>query len=232
MTTLCKSGDTQSVLELFETPWPQRDDGWRERFYDDVVEAAFATTEPKIFGGPDGFPYFRLVTPETEQAFEAYCVASLLEFATDRGIGIAFNPGEAGADWVFTYGDLFTLRHFGMFEVPAEPPTSKEAKEVLQESEEVMTGAPSDSFLPPYARDVLRHFLKTALGVESPKVLLMHRPSARPSQQLIFNLFPEDFETEEAYTTALQALKWFLPRHYGLTGVPQDSELAQNLFPL
>src|SRR6266700_1829474 len=129
----CDVSKIDSIVDLFQIPDDQRDDHWKQHFYDAVIDASFACRDPQVFGGPDGFPYFALMTPEPFKAFESYCLCNLVEFATDDGFGVVINPTESGANWVFTYGDLVTLRMFNTFEVsPAEHPPDLPEREVLQ----------------------------------------------------------------------------------------------------
>ena len=80
---------------------------------------------------------------------------------------------------------------------------------------------------------MLSEFLKNN-GVPSPKVLLMmrrHRTGTGISQDLAFNITPENFETEATYRSVMQQLAWFLPRHYSFLGLAEET-LENSFLPL
>jgi hypothetical protein len=223
----CKVEHVALLLALFEVPAEQRGGEWTARFYDAIREASLANPDPKIFYGPDQFPYFHLQTPTEGQPFEAFCLAGLLEYLTTHGLGAAINPsrGAQTAEWVFSYGDILCLRMYGTFQVdgpPAGPP---------QSGEQVLVAAPSENLLPGYAREVLHRYLSESLAVEDPGVLLLSRADPL-SRQLVFSVFPEDYEAPGHFKGALQSLRWFLPQHYELGAISKKSPIAGHFVPL
>jgi hypothetical protein len=50
--------------------------------------------------------------------------------------------------------------------------------------------------------------------------------------ELVFNIFAEDFETEDHFEALLHRVQWFLPRHYIITVLPKQPEFMENLKPL
>jgi hypothetical protein len=225
---------TALVLALLEVPSEARDDRWRARFYEAVVDASFASPLDQVIRGPDGFPYFVLQTPPEGTEFSPFCISHVLTHCTDHGIGIVLNPGPQSADWVFTFGSLWALRAYGRFEGdPGDEqgdPLSKE--EVLPVDRSVIVGSPSEEYLPGFARAALRGFLRQALGVKEPQVFLLLDPSMRPSRNLIFNVFREDFPSEADFRQVIGLLRWFLPPGRGLIGLSREAELNRALQPL
>jgi len=224
----CDISKVDTIVDLFQIPAEQRDENWKQQFYDAIIDSSFACRDPQVFSGPDGFPYFALMTPQPETSFESYCVCNLVEAATDQGFGIAINPTENGADWVFTYGDLVTLRMFNSFEVPVEKRLNSHQTEILEHDEQVLIGAPSEEFLPGYVRATLRRFLVDGVGLQDPQILLMNRPHDGPGEQLVFSIYPEDFETEEIYNFVMGRITWFLPRHYPVVSVAKEARLDDH----
>src|SRR3954454_14403597 len=108
---------TEQLQELFQTPHAQRDVGWIERFYQVAPDASLTTRDPQVVRGPDDFQYLTLYSPPVAQNFQAYCVASSVDFCTENGLGCTINPNKDEPDWVFTYGDLWGLRATGRFEL-------------------------------------------------------------------------------------------------------------------
>jgi hypothetical protein len=225
---------TDVVMKLFETPRDARDDGWRARFLDAIVDASMAAPERQVMQGPDGFPYFVLERPPIGQAFTPFCVSHVLEHCTDRGFGIVVDPTERGPEWVFTYGDLFGLRAYGSFEGdPADrnAPRAPAGPDVLQKDTQVMIGAPSDAILPPWARPVIAAFIKQAANVAEPRVLLMME-SGSPTRNLVFNIHPENFPSRAAFERVMNALGWFMPANRACVAVSQSAGFADAFVPL
>jgi hypothetical protein len=225
----CDIGKVEILLDLFEVEKGQRDEAWIERFHANVADASFRCETPQIFSGPDGFPYFSLLSPEPLKSFEPFCICNLTELATERGFGIAINRSDDGADWVFSSGDLLCLRLTGNLCAAQVPRTT--GKIAVQETETALAGSPAESCLPAYTRAVIREFMRKSLGVESPAVFLLHR-SADRQPQLVFSIFPEQFQSEAQYLDRLGRIGWFLPRHYAVTGISQASALCSNFMPL
>ena len=219
-----------TVLSLLQTPDEQRAPDWLAKFYEVVVDCSFTDDMPQVFFGPDHFPYFGLNTPAENLPFEPYCIRMILDKLTEDGVGVVINRDGMKAQWVFTYGDLLTLRMFGTFEVA--PPVARPKQETIPKGNQVMIGQPSEEFLPGYARKVLRNYLQRMMAISEPGVFLLSRPGGTPAQELVFSVFPENFETPDTFQGAMKALRWFLPRHYGVVSVPKDSQLAQYFQPL
>jgi hypothetical protein len=93
-----------------------------------------------------------------------------------------------------------------------------------------MISQPSDDYLPGYARQVIRNYMKRMMAIPEPGVFLLSRPGL--PRELVFSIFPETFATQEIFEGALGALRWFLPRHYAVANIPQASPLVQYFQPL
>ena len=75
-----------------------------------------------------------------------------------------------------------------------------------------MIGNPNEQMLPTPVRESLRDLMKLTMDIEVPAVALC-RHVDNSASDLIFNLFREDFETEERHKWAMYAIEKFLPRH-------------------
>lgn len=225
---------TDVLLKLFETPREARDDAWRSAFLDAVVDASMASTENQVMRGPDGFPYFVLQRPPIGAAFTPFCVSDILDHCTEQGIGIVVEPTERGPQWVFSYGDLFSLRAYGSFDGdPADRDAPRgPAVEVLEKDTPVMIGAPNEEMLPAWARRVLASFLKQAVQVDEPRVLVMVEPSRVPARNLVFNIHPEEFPSQAEFGRVMNALGWFLPPNRSLIATSRTSSLTSSFVPL
>jgi len=228
---------TDALLELFTTARDARDDAWRARFYDAVMDAGMQTTERQIIQGPDGFPYFVLERPEAGKPFSPVSLSDVLEHCTDQGVGIVVDPTEHGPEWVFTYGDLFARRAYGSFEGdPVDRDGAREppgpATEVLEKDTPVMVGAPNEEMLPSWARRVLASFLKQAAHVAEPRVLVLVDPARSRARNLVFNVHPEDFPSEDAFRRVMSALGWFMPPSRSYIALSRTSSLADSFVAL
>lgn len=229
----CDIQKVDRVNELLQTAPEARDQTWREKFFDTAIDASFRCQGPQVIQGPDGFPYTALYSPVPHEPFESYCICNLIEFLLDNGFGVVINPGPTGADWVFSYGDILTYQMFGKFElevIPLEKTPFEEIK--IEKKEEVLIGQPSEEFLPVVARKAIQRHFEDVYSREGMGVFLMSRQGFDPPTQLVFSVFPDEFEQMEQFQAALKEISWFLPRHYPVLAIPQDSTLSESFKPL
>jgi hypothetical protein len=223
----CDIAQTAIVDDLFQVPAAKRDDAWRAKFFEAVVDASLAVPEPRVSEGPDGFPYAGLLMPDPYTNFEAWSISTILEPCTENGFGIAIDPKPDGiAEWVFTYGDLVSLRMFGKLEMPRKIDARPEAG-IISAAAPALVAAPSDEVLPGYCRKALRAFMREKLGVAKPGVASVVRTGVG-EQELMFSIFPDDFPTTAAYQDAMYRISWFLPKHYIYLSASRDSNLVKN----
>ncbi|GAC1617819.1 MAG: hypothetical protein NVS4B13_10810 [Candidatus Elarobacter sp.] len=228
--------DADALREHLGIPEHERGAKWRHRFYDLVETARLTERDPRVFLGPDGFPYYALDLPE-EGADGDISVSDLVNLATDRDFGIAIEPLEEVAAWVFTCGDLVTRRAFGGYEfprigvIPAESPTFRA---VLKETQRMEILAPDEAMLPPYVRPLLHEYFTRTLGIQQPGVLALVSPDQEPREQLVFRIARDDFENEDEFEAAIGGLTWFLPRHLVVSILPTDvvDALDASFIPL
>jgi hypothetical protein len=216
---------TQVLYELFAVPEERRDGAWRERFYAAVPDASMAAAEQQVVRGPDGFPYFALHLPRPATAFETFCVSHVLDLCLENGFGCLVTADWEHPEWVFHYGDLWGLKQTGAFasRVVVEPDRSKERR--------VLTGAPSDELLPPVVRAAIRRWL-AGHGYPEPRVLLLAEPDARPSQSLVFSVFPEDFADRASFDLFMNHLAWFVAPQLGIVGASREASWTDAFVPL
>jgi hypothetical protein len=226
---------TRALAGLFAVPRPQRDADWKGRFYAAAPEASLRSNSPQVFQGPDGFPYFFLALPPVGGIFEPFCVTHILDYCLFNGAGAAlFGNDPNSAEWVFSYGDLSSLKAYGTFEGDPADERMEEAprwKEVVKKQRQILTGAPTPDYLPPLTRKALRLFLERS-GVADPSVILAVDPALKPKRHLVFNFFPEDFKEEEDYRRLMHRLYWFMPRGRGLLGLQRATVKDWKFEPL
>lgn len=220
----------RDAVELLRVLPSARDAAWELRFYRTVAAAALVPAEPAQFTRPDGMPYaaFRLDDSGTTPAQLSLTVAA--ETLTEGGLGAVLNPRADGtAEWVFTCGDMLSLRMFGRI-IP--DPVADNAAAELATEREVLAGSPSEALLPTVTRAVIRHFMQERLGIAEPAVFLISDAAMQPPESLVFNVSGQKLAEGWVEHAALRYLHWFLPRHYRAISVPADSSLAQHFQPL
>ncbi|MDR2237832.1 MAG: hypothetical protein LBE92_17045 [Chryseobacterium sp.] len=228
--------DKTSILsKLVQTPPAERDDKWQQTFLENIGHASFRCGDPQVVTGPDGFPYFQLFLPEPNQPFQCYVIDNMKDdFLLSSGLGVVINPTETRADWVLSYGDILNYHLSNSFYTTTATDFSHEtSNETVTEDEKVMVGQPSEIILPEQTRKLLAEFL-TSNGMITPKILLMMRQrkdGAGVSQDLVFNVTPHHFKDENTYRSIMQAIGWYLPRHYSYVGMGEDT-LGTDFMPL
>lgn len=231
------SGDpkkTQAIASLLAVPYEERNEQWAAALLADLPLAGFRCGSPQIIAGPDGFPYFQLFLPEEGKEFQSFVVDRMVkDFLLNRGYGVVLNPGAGQPDWVLTYGDILNYHLNGSFFKPEHFfSTSKVKEEVVAEGEEIVVGQPSEAILPVQTRILLKDFFQLN-GINEPKVMLMMRTKGgEVSQDLVFNITPEGFESEEQYRNMMQTVTWYLPRHYSLVGLHDNQQAENGFMPL
>ena len=159
--------DHGNFQDILNTPPENRDVAWRKEFFELILASHFSLHEE--FTGPDDFPYLRLVIAEPDSK-EYVEIRDVLDWLLDKGSGIASFDIEGKMLWVFSYGNLRSLKERGNFEISeirAESNTDRVEKKSIagiaitleqrktQESREIFIGQPSENFFPQYARRVV-----------------------------------------------------------------------------
>lgn len=224
---------TALIDQLLRVPREERDDEWVGQFLSHVATASFVCGEPQVIQGPDNFPYFQIFIPEANKPFQCYVLEHMLDdFLLENGLGVALEPKDGQVEWILTYGDLLHYSVHRTFAIPNDHVfgKGKEGDEVIQQDEQVLVGAPSEYILPVPARAVIKSFLN-AQGVAEPKVCIIDRSQYGKGQDLVFNLVPEQFESQVHYRAVMQALGWFIPRYYSYIGA-QERAFDGHFLPL
>ena len=221
---------THILDTLLQTPPQKRDETWKKSFLDNLSQASFRCGNPQTIIGPDGFSYFQLFLPEPNKSFQCFVIENMKDdFLLSLGLGVVINPTSSGADWVLTYGDIVHYHIHKVFYTDSTPFLDAK-KSKTSPNEEVLVAQPSSSFLPNQAREVIAKFLKNR-GVKHPKILLLTRwneAKKEMTQELVFNLIPQNFANKESYQHVMHSLGWYLPREYIFAGA--DENIFKNAF--
>ena len=207
---------------LLQRPPSERDGYWIVRFSEVVLDTEFVVADPPVDRGPDGFDYYRLRIPGSGEAGPLQTLRAALPQCTDAGTGCAILDGDDPA-FVLYYAHLWALREDGLFydpmeldDVSGDPPEGQ-----------VVTVAPDASFLPPYARTVLRGFLRS-VGVDRPEVVQVRQMVGRPTRGLGFNVYPDSFATAAEYDDVMESLHWYVRHDIGVV----DGRRLPGMTPL
>ncbi len=200
--------------QLIQLPESKRDEAWEKRFLQTFAQEKVGIVDDgRPVNGPDGLPYLRVKTEGEEP------VEKVARWLAGRGIGMVVNAHKMIPDYVFTYGMLWNFAETGSFLHPQ--PTPARADEELIVPEGAMIGAPSDSYLPPYVRSVLREFL-AAQGIHDPQVVVI-TDKTYTQTDLVFNQQALGDLTPQDQGSLAQILSWFVPMHYNLAFAPEGS---------
>jgi len=202
---------------LAAQPEAYRDDEWEQAFLQAFVDGRIDLASQDPVPGPDGWPYMQVST----SAAAKEPVVRLLDWVSQRGIGIVVNAHKQVPDYVFTYGMIWNYKERGQFVTQSSQVALGEVE--FAQGEKVLAGPPSLEYLPTYVRKILLQFF-TAQGVTDPKVLVVSKD--RKHFDLCFSLESLGNPETREHRGIAEALAWFLPVNYSLilmseAGMPQ-----------
>ncbi len=204
-----------------------RDDAWFRGVLEEVPRATYQLCADAEVQSESGFPFLAARPAEGEPGSLPF--DKLLGEAIERGEGLVISDGEAPGPGAFSlsFGELWSYREYAGF---------SGTEEFLQEptrrpDNQVLIGAPAEGLFPAYARKAIRGFLRE-LGLDEPQVLVVNDPESTFSCSLVFNVFGDDFESEEEFDEVMNGLVWHLPRGIGLVGVNSDTFDEESYQPV
>lgn len=216
---------TTRCHELLNVPKDQRGEPWIEEFLRVTPEAFLYATdlEGKPFRGPDGAYYIGATSTPNESGAGA-SLLDLLDGLIANGMGFVVNPHLDPPDYVFSFGNLATLKMFGKFAAPEtwSGPNLPAGHHELTEETQALIGAPNEGYLPSFIRKPVAEFLRH-VGVANPRVVLVHFEDRR---SLAFNLTPDSLERPEGYPQVMNLILWHLPMGYTLLEWNESFESA------
>jgi hypothetical protein len=237
---------TGRLVALFAVPRDRRDAGWVTAFWDAAWRGSVALAEPKVFTGPDGFPYLRLDLPRPDAPFDSQCLANLAGDCLRSRVGAAFfaspdaDPGQA--EFVLTYGTIDSLLRYDSPDgdpvdlAEAEGPADGEAFAVergawsrtltTRAPHEVLIGSPSADYLPPETAAALCGYFEHVWGLADPRVSLMVDMKLRPHRALVIGRKRSEFPPGANVDHLARTPLWYLPPSRSVMLMPEDGSLA------
>lgn len=214
---------TELIRNLCNIPRNKRDEIWQSDFLTNIATAGFQSGTPQIAEGPDGMKYFHLLLPPRDKAFECFVIEQMIEDCLlSEGVGIVINGQKTGADWVFSYGDIFNYAvNKEFYSTKSLFQNGSRGNELLLRNERVRIGQPSNYILPKQARKVIREYL-TGFGL-NPKICLIEWVDKQSKFDIAFNIVPDMFEKKEYFNAIMDIVKWYFPKHYTIICKKEDA---------
>lgn len=211
-----------SLEKLMQIPGDQRDENWEDQFLTGLTEGRIEVLSPEPQVGPDGWPYLMVQTSTNEKAEPAQKV---LQWLSERGVGLAVNPHKDYPDYILTWGMVWSFRETGRF--IRRDLTSEAGAVELNMQTIAHAGTPTPQYLPNYVRSILREFFRDQ-GVIAPKILVLSQD--RVNYELAFSLESLGNPPASEHAGVAEAISWFLPPHYPVIlvsekGLPQFGPL-------
>ena len=215
---------SERSYKLLREEFDKRDDPWWEELATVIGAAHFVFPSEEPVTGSDGHQYvvafFEGAQKGVIRSFE-----DATERALESGVGIVVQEQDGKTLCIFPYGTILSYKLYKEFYKlnPAEPPPSAGESEPIDGTVTV----PEETFLPREARKAIAAFMREDLGIEVPLFLAVLGVETNVDPLLGFNIFPEDFAEEGEFDSAMSGLSWFLPSHYDLIVVTEDSALGE-----
>lgn len=209
---------TLNLYQLVSQPESLRDDEWERAFFQALLEAKVEVDSDQSRTGPDGWPYLHVkITMDGKEP-----VTRIISWLSQRGIGLTVNAHKMVPDYIFTYGMIWNFVETGQFLIAAPADQNAPTGQVDYKKEDQMIfGPPSERYLPPYARDLLRSFLQ-AQGVQEPKILVASTADYK-NVDLIVSLNSLGNPPQREHASVAEAIGWFLPSHYSVVLAEEQS---------
>jgi hypothetical protein len=205
-----------NLQQLLSKPDSERNPQWEDQFLAALSEGNVKLLSPDPQEGPDGWPYLMVTTDmATPTAGESESFQKIMQWVSSRGIGLAVNPQKEYPDFVLTFGMLWSFRETGKFihrEVQS-PSTPQSNKLEFTQKDLQHAGTPTEKFLPPYVRTILKSFFRDQ-GVFSPRILLVSLDGK--NYDLAFSAESLGHPPQQEWAGIAEAIAWFLPSHYSV----------------
>jgi hypothetical protein len=204
------------IFKLCELPEHQRDSHWEDKLLNLLPNCFFEVLQPQAQVGPDSWPYLFVQIKEDGEPAK-----KILEWLANRGIGLAINPDKKVPDFVLSYGMVWNFVKTGQFRVKSQSQKTSPSSEefILSPHTKILAGPPSEDYLPPVPRKILKQFFLDQ-GVFLPKIVVLSKD--RVNFDLCFSIESLGSPIQSEHKGILEAISWFLPAHYNLALIQEQ----------
>jgi len=203
----------KTLNELVQAPDSERSTTWENHFFHALTSGKLKLLTPEPQTGPDNWPY--LLAETGEDASEL--TQNVLQWLSERGVGLAINPRKEYPDYVFSYGMIWSFKETGFFFKPIQ---ERPVGTVQLETKNLQhAGPPTEEYLPGYVRKIIREFFRDQ-GILRPKVLVLSTDQV--NYDLAFSLESLGKPPEKEHQGIAEAISWFLPPHYSLMLISEE----------
>lgn len=203
------------ISEILKAKVETRDEKWETLFLSKLPSCVVSIENPNPTQEFDGWPYLHASTETTE----GEPLLKVVEWLSERGIGLILNSTKIEPDYVFSYGMLWGYRTRGSFLGRLQP---KADGEIFLESSTLVSGEPTEEILPHYVRKILRKFFVDQ-GILTPKIVVTTENNR--DFDFCFSLESLEYPPKSEHAGILEALSWFFPPDYSL------ALLSESQFP-
>ena len=144
----------RDIYKLSEVDVSQRDPQWEDQFLKGLPSAQFKLLNDTPQTGPDGWPYLLV---ELDSGGDAKA-SDVLGWLVQKGVGLAINPQKSAPDYILSFGMIWNYINKNEFISNRTATHEKSLK--LEAGEKIHAGEPSDDYLPPSLKNILRAFFK------------------------------------------------------------------------
>lgn len=203
-----------TIEEILSVPVDERDEAWELSLLRLLPKAPARVLAPEPTQGPDHMPYLMV---EVGQGETEDNMLNILAWLSERGIGLVLNPQKPIPDYVLSYGMIWNFRERG--ELLTYTGKTPSGSFDIVAGQEVLTGNPSEAYLPKYARRMMKQFLLDQ-GMLAPKVLMASFDKGE-NYDLCFSVESLKSPPVEEHNSIAEALAWFVPAHYSVSLVTE-----------
>lgn len=196
-----------TLSELLLIPDSARDHAWENQFFDELLKAKVNLIDEGPQTGPDYWPYLMVET--SDDGVEP--VVNILNWLSNKGIGLVINPTKEYPDYVFSWGMVWNFKEAGLFRLNQAPVVQGIVE--LNNEQGLMVGEPHPKYLPDYVRNILRQFFLDQ-GLLKVKILVVSQDGKH--YDLALSLESLGNPPKHEHSGILEALSWFLPTHYSI----------------
>lgn len=206
-----------------------RDAAWRNSLLESVMYTELIVSDKIAIGVTDGFNYLDLVIPTLGTGNKTKRLVDTYEACLHVGFGAAVREVDVAEPILLpiTFGQLLgfkltgKLHDFDFVPPPSSPPNPGDTQ--------IKTSQPSLEYFPAVARAVMKRYLQDN-GVSKPAMFLMYDPTLPRPDELVFNLFREDFPSEADYCRVRDRLMWYLTPMFGAVCFPNERATLEHVF--